>query len=208
MKKRTTIISAYILLFSAAFSQTRKDVDINFMLQGHIFVHSSIGDSTAYGGFGSSDNFPKIIARNDVFSGNGIFLKVDTAIIVTYGNRYNGYNLYLCNKSDTTLRLVACDSRIDVIAEVFYNGEWRPIEYLPASWCGNSYHRVFLKQNEYWEFIVPKFSGKIKAQLRYSLMIGPDQFIYSNEITTFINQGQMTKIEGHKPKGIMDPYND
>jgi hypothetical protein len=39
-------------------------------------------------------------------------------------------------------------------------------------------------------------------------MISKDKFIYSNEIETSINKGQLTKKEGHKPNGIMDPYND
>lgn len=94
------------------------------------------------------------------------------------------------------------------MAEVFYKGEWLPIEYLPSSGCGNSYHNVYLEENEYWVFKIPKFKGRIKTKLRYRLKIGKGEFIYSNEIPTSINKKQLTEKEGHKPSGIMDPYND
>jgi hypothetical protein len=204
----TLILSTFLLLFSLTYGQTKKDLKINFMLRGHIYAQSSIKDTAALGGFGGSDNLPKIISNNKIFSENGLFLKIDTTNIVTLNDKFNGYKFYIANKSDSIVKLVASDSRLYVIAEVLYKGEWKPIEYLPSSWCGNSYHDVFLKQNEYWEFIVPKFSGKIKTKIRYRLIIGKDKYIFSNEIDTSINKRQMTRKEVYKPNGMMDPYND
>jgi hypothetical protein len=208
MKKTGIIVTFFLLLCSIGYGQTKKDLKIDFMLRGHIYAQSSIEDSTALGGYGGSDNLPKLISDKNIFSENGLFLKIDTTKITTLNDKFNGYKLYIANKSDTIVKLDASDSRLYVIAEIIDKGEWKPIEYLPSSWCGNSYHDVFLKQNEYWEFIVPKFSGKIKTKLRYRLMVGKDKYIYSNEIVTSINKGQMTKKEEHKPNGIMDPYND
>jgi hypothetical protein len=121
---------------------------------------------------------------------------------------YNGYKLYIANVTDSIVRLDASDSRLSVIAEVFYQGDWRPIEYLPRTWCGNSYHSVYLKQNEYWEFHIPKFIGKLKTKLRYKLIIDKDHYLYSNEVQTSINKGQLDIKQGHEPNGIMDPYNE
>lgn len=208
MKIKIILLAIFSLLISIAFGQSKNDLNINFMLRGHIYAHSSIVDSTAIGGFGGSDNFPKLIDNTNEFSEKGLFLKIDTTKVVTIDKKFNGYKFYIGNKSDTIVELDASDSRLNVIAEVFYKGEWKPIEYLPSSWCGNSYHYVYLKQNEYWEFETPKFAGRIKTKLRYKLILGKDKFLYSNEIQARINKGQLKNKEGHKPSGIMDPYND
>ncbi len=208
MKKTTFLFATFLLLCSNIYGQTKKDLNIKFMLRGHIYAYSSVEDTTALGGYGGSDNLPKLMNKENSFPENGLFLKIDTTKITTLNDKFNGYKLYIGNKSDTIVKLDASDSRLYVIAEVFHKNEWKPIEYLPSSWCGNSYHEIYLKPNEFWEFIVPKFSGKIKTKLRYRLMIGKEKFIYSNEILTHINNAQMTKKEGHKPNGIMDPYND
>lgn len=197
-----------LLLCSTTFGQKKQDLNIGIMLRGHIYAKSSIEDTTALGGFGGSDNLPKKINENLVIGSSGLLIKIDTTQTTTINDKYNGYKLYIANKTDTIVRLEASDSRLSVIAEVFFQGEWKPIEYLPSSWCGNSYHDVYLKQDEYWEFDIPKFSGKIKTKLRYKLILGKDNYLYSNEILTSINKGQLKHKQGHKPKGIMDPYND
>jgi len=208
MKQITFTTAIFLLLCSTTFGQKKQDLNIDFMLRGHIYAKSSIIDTTALGGFGSSDNLPKKINENLTLASSGMLLKIDTTKTTTINDKYNGYKLYIANKTDTIVRLDASDSRLSVIAEVFYKGEWKPIEYLPSSWCGNSYHDVYLKQNEYWEFDIPKFTGKIKTKLRYKLILGKDKYLYSNEIQTSINIGQLENKEGHKPNGIMDPYND
>lgn len=208
MNKTILLFSTFLILCSNVYSQTKKDLNIDFMLRGNIYAKSSIEDSTALGGFGRSDNFPKKNNLENDFIESGLFLKIDTTKIQTINDKYNGYKLFIVNKSDSIVRLDASDSRLYVIAEVLYNNEWKPTEYIPSSWCGNSYHKVFLKENEYWEFIVPKFSGKIKTKLRYTLLISNGMVIYSNEILTSFNKSQLTQKQGHNPEGIMDPYND
>lgn len=190
------------------FGQKKQDLNIDLMLRGRLFAKSSILDSTALGGFGDSDNFPKEIKGNLALSASGLLLIIDTTQTISINDKYNGYKLYIANKADTIVHLEASDSRLSIIAEVFYQGEWKPIEYLPSSGCGNSFHDIYLKQNEYWEFDIPKFTGKIKTKLRYQLFLGKDKYLYSNEISTSINKGQLENKEGHKPNGIMDPYND
>ncbi|TDE17130.1 hypothetical protein [Dyadobacter psychrotolerans] len=199
---------ALIILNLSSFGQTKKDLNINYKLRGQIYAKSSIEDSTAAGGFGTSDNFAKQINDSLIFSETGIFLKIDTAKTITIADKFNAYNLYLGNKSDTILRLEASDSRLSVVAEAFYKNEWKPIEYLPSSWCGNSYHNIYIKTNQFWIFVIPKFTGKIKTKIRYRLAISKGHYIYSNEISTSINKGQLSAKQGHKSQGLMDPYID
>ncbi|MDI9312292.1 MAG: hypothetical protein QM535_18930 [Limnohabitans sp.] len=207
--KRTTFTTVIILLLSStSFGQKKQDLNVDFMLRGHLYAKSSIIDSTALGGFGDSKNLPKKINDSLAITNSGLSLIIDTTQTTTINDKYNGYKLYIANITDTIVQLEASDSRLSVIAEVFYEGEWKPIEYLPSSWCGNSYHNVYLKQNESWEFDIPKFTGKIKTKLRYKLILSKDTYLYSNEIFTSINKGQLENKEGHKPNGIMDPYND
>ncbi len=177
------------------------------MIRGQIYANTSIIDSTAAGGFRGSSNSPKSM-KSKFSIEKDLFLKIDTTKTITIAEKYNGYNFYIGNKSDSIIELGASDSRLSVIAEVYYNNKWKPIECLPSSWCGNSYHNVYLKPNEYWEFEIPKFSGKIETKIRYRLTIGNEKYIYSNEIMASFNKGQLKNKEGHNPNGIMDPYND
>ena len=93
-------------------------------------------------------------------------------------------------------------------------GKWKDIDYLPSSWCGNSYHVVSLEPGAYWKFVIPKFEGDIRTKLRIELQyidaLHPkeDKVIYSNIIDGTINPGQLWNKEKYYPQGIMDPYND
>ena len=194
-----------IAIADTAFAQNSQPLDIDYMLPGRIYAKSSIPDTTALGGFGGSDNAPKPIKQRFTDQ-DGLFLKVDTSQRTTLQQTIAAYHVYLGNKTDTLLALNASDSRLSIIAEVQYKGSWQPIEYLLDSWCGNSYHRVFLKPDEYWSFTVPQFTGSIPVQLRYRLDLGNDQYVYSNTIKARINKGQLSKKQEYTPNGIMDPY--
>ena len=208
MKKLELTFLSLTFLSLSVFGQKAEDLNVDFMLRGHIYAKSSIVDSTALGGFGGSNNSPKKYNDSLNFSKNGVFLKIDTTNTTIINEKYNGYKLLIVNKSDSILELDASDSRLNVIAEVLYRRKWQPIEYLPSSWCGNSYHNVYLNTNEYWVFDIPKFAGKINTKIRYRLKIGKDEYVYSNQISTSINKGQLKKKQEYEPKGLMDPYND
>jgi hypothetical protein len=207
--KHNILTFTFLIFCLTSFGQTMKDLNIDYKLRGQIYAKSSIEDTTAAGGFGSSDNLAKQIINDSlILSETGIFLKIDTTKIISIAYKFNAYNLYLGNKTDTTLKLEASDSRLYIVAEAFYKNEWKPIEYLPSSWCGNSYHNVYLKTYQFWNFVIPKFTGKIKTKIRYRLLISKEHYIYSNEINASINKGQLTEKQGHKSQGLMDPYID
>ena len=108
------------------------------------------------------------------------------------------------------------DSRPSLVMQAKIEGEeWRDIEYLPKSWCGNSYHTLTLPTNKAWVFVAPKYHGEIDAKLRFVLrdMVSkgikkPYEFedaIISNEFEGSINKEQFTIKQPYIPKGF-DPY--
>jgi hypothetical protein len=199
-----------VLLFSclSVYGQFTRDLNIKFMLRGHMYAASSESDSMAMGGFARSDNYPKKITDSSFNKETGLFLKIDVSKTCTIADKFNGYYFYVGNKTDSVVELRASDSRLSIVAEALVDSLWQPIEYLPRSFCGMSYHSVSLGQNEYWEFQIPKFKGKVKSKVRYKLRLSSGVYIYSNEIAASINRKQLIQKQGHVRKNIMDPYLD
>jgi hypothetical protein len=195
---------------SADSSHSLKKINISYMLRGYFYAASSIKDTLSLGGFGGSNNRPKIFDNSSRYAamGSSPVLTIDTVTDAVFSNNFEGYKMILANQSGKTIQFPASDSRLSMIAEVFIGEGWQPIEYLPLSWCGNSYHTLYLKDNEYWEFIIPRYYGKIKVKLRYKLKGMQNEVYYSNEIAAYINKKQLAEKQGHKPQGLMDPYND
>jgi hypothetical protein len=91
--------------------------------------------------------------------------------------------------------------------------KWQDIEYLPSSWCGNSYHTLALDPQHFWQFQMPVFKGSMPTRIRLKLKIkgkgeNKDNELYSNEIKASVNPAQFWRKEDYFPNGIMDPYND
>lgn len=81
--------------------------------------------------------------------------------------------MILANSTALPLQLKASDSRLSIIREALdEDGEWKPIEYLPKSWCGNSYHHVTLPSEHYWSFAAPVYAGPHRVQMRFVLDLG------------------------------------
>ena len=105
--------------------------------------------------------------------------------------------------------IAASDSRLNLVQEAMdTDGTWKEIEYLPSSWCGNSYHSVYLAPHHYWEFVAPKYSGPQRTKLRFKLTLSPDRVLYSTAYDGGIHPEQFTVKQGHNPTNIMDPYTD
>lgn len=206
----------FVLLNTFAFGQQAikplEDLNVNFMLRGYFYAGSKIEDKNAFGGFGRSDNYPKVISNMQAPQGFvSLIAKPDEETV--FGEKYKGMKLLLINATNKEVGFAASDSRLYIVQEALdRDGKWKPIEYLPSSWCGNSYHTVFLGANEYWEFSAARYTGEIKTKLRFRLdkQSGKtDQTpIYSNEFEGSINPKQFTIQQGHNPSGLMDPYNN
>lgn len=90
------------------------------------------------------------------------------------------------------------------------------IGYLPNSWCGNSDHTLFLAPGEQWSFVMPKYEGRRSTRprpvLRYNTgaQPRPEQSlkVYSATFPDGVNKGWFERKQGHRPQGIMDPYDE
>lgn len=190
-----------------------KDLDVDFMMRGYFYAGSKVLDQNAPGGFGTSDNFPKAIEPAMNVRRGEISLVAEPGEEVAFGEKYRGMKVLLVNATQEEVAFSASDSRLYIVQEALdRDGKWKPIEYLPASWCGNSYHRVFLGANQYWEFAAARYTGRFKTKLRFRLDERKSETetmtIYSNEFEGGVNPKQFTVKQGHKPTSIMDPYDN
>ncbi len=166
-------------------------------------------------------NYPRKIPSGwDSFP--GLKLWVDTTTKDTIFGHYKGYKVYLVNNAKDTAVLPVQDNRLYMKMQAKdRKGNWKPIMYLPSSWCGNSYYNVALPPGFFWDFTVPITTGALKTQIR--LKLNPDEHsntvrnrhiedkmdstaIYSNTFSARINPVQFFKKQPYQRKGIMDPY--
>lgn len=166
------------------------------------------GDSEAWeglGGHGRSSNRPGPIPEDERGKHEAVVLvaRLDRP---TDFRGTTGLTLLLINATGERQGFRASDSRLPIVQEALdRSGAWRPIEYLPSSWCGNSYHTVFLEPGEHWAFAAPRYEGPFATRLRFRLDRGETP-VYSQELEGSIHETQFTDKEGHTPTNVMDPY--
>lgn len=187
--------------------KSRVALNTKYMMSGGVYAKSSIIDSTALGGFAQSNYAAKSMENDSLLlEQKGAFVFIDTAALIAIGKKYVGYKLYIGNNLGRIVGFSASDSRLSLVAEVYYQNKWQPIEYLSSSWCGNSYHTVYLKNKEYWDFSIVKYEGQNKTKLRYKLST-EDGMVYSNEINASFNRSQLSrKKSSNGGNNIMNPY--
>lgn len=197
----------------------RTNLNIDFMNRGYFYAYSTPNEEDI-GGFGRSNNFPKEIPKKNNFAPKTISVGVRPDIGNKIFGKYKAATVFVANTSKNKIDFNAQDSRLYMKVQALnLNGKWKDIEYLPSSWCGNSYHTLTLEPNHYWTFLTPVYEGDFKTKLRIALKyIDPDKSeicwdnkettIYSNEYEGNINTGQFWRKEDYYPNGIMDPYND
>ncbi len=201
-------------------SEQLSNLNIDFMNRGYFHAYSK-SNKNDLGGFGSSDNFPKKISKSDKFHINSIGVIVRSDMKDTIFNTFNGITVFVVNTSKKKIDFKAQNSRLYMKVQAKDSkGKWQDIEYLPNSWCGNSYHTLTLEQNYFWTFLTPVYEGDFKTKLRIELKyIDPrdktekrwdkkEITIYSNEYEGSINPGQLWRKRAYYPRGIMDSYND
>ena len=190
-----------------------QDVNVDFMLRGYFYAGSKIVDKNAPGGFGTSDNFPRAIIPEMKVQEGRLSLVVLPDEEAVFAQKYRGLKVLVVNATSDPVGLAASDSRLNIVQEALdRDGQWKPIEYLPSSWCGNSHHTVYLGPQEYWDFNAARYTGRFKTKIRVTLnqRISNDQImvIHSNEYDGGVNPNQFKMQQGHKPNSIMDPYNN
>jgi hypothetical protein len=118
-----------------------------------------------------------------------------------------GMRVTLVNQTRDLLAFPASDSRLAIVQEAQDSaGTWKPIEYLPSSWCGNSHHRVFLAPNHFWTFPAPRYQGTILTKLRFAMVLADGSQLHSNVFDGSVNPEQFTVKQGHAATNVMDSY--
>ena len=183
-------------------------LNVDYKIRGYFYAGTSMIDTISPGGYYTAPNSPKIIPRFIRHYGvpKAFQIVVKTDETAPFTEKIAGFKVYVMNKSYEVVDLSAQDSRINMVRQVFYEGTWKDVEYLPSSWCGNSYHTVYSKPDSYWEFIAPCFEGDIEATFRFKLDVDGENTIYSNEFAGSFNIAQLTEEQGYTPQNIMDPY--
>ncbi|AFM03257.1 hypothetical protein Fleli_0798 [Bernardetia litoralis DSM 6794] len=192
--------------------------NIDYMNRGYFYANSEKTDGI--GGWGSSDNYSKEASDNIKIeksnSKDSILISIDTEKVVPFAGRYKGRYVYISNISNREIEFNAQDSRLYAKMQALNkDGEWQDIEYLPSSWCGNSYHTMTLKPNHSWSFLTPIYKGDFKTQLRIALIVkenfrdeSKSVILYSKPVLGSINLAQFWRKPNYSPGGIMDPYFD
>ncbi|MCE3283569.1 MAG: repeat-containing protein, partial [Chitinophagaceae bacterium] len=189
-------------------------LNIDEMNRGYCYASSPYREDLAgFGGWGGSGNRSHAGAINE--RSNELAVFIDTSAKSTWQNKFSGLTMYVSNASCDTAFFAAQDSRLYLNLQAKdKQGQWRDIEYLPSSWCGNSYHQLFLGPAEHWKFVIPEYEGEfatlIRAKLRYQKTRGDREevILFSNEIKGKINPGQFWNKSLYTPAGLMDPYLD
>lgn len=178
MKKH---ISAWVLLFLVASClQAAEPAHFKTMQPGCCFAGNEAPDPDALGGYGSSSNLPKRLGKDEKARMTDVYLEIAEETDVLFNQRYEGILLRLVNGAGKTATIAASDSRIGIVQEArTKDGVWQEIEFLPSSWCGNSFHHVYLEPRQFWEFLVPKYSGPLQTEIRFKLVLSPDKTVYS-----------------------------
>jgi len=182
----------------------------------------SLPDRKKSGGWAKSKNIPKPIENSFAdCTKNNLCLHVDEVCTDTIQQMIWGRRLYLQNYSSDSIQFSAQDSRLYISLQALNTEKlWVDVEYFPSSFCGNSYHTVWLNSGYYWSFHVPCYEGDIKTKMRYRVQyLNPkDQSrsywekevfeIFSNEFDGSVNPGQFWKKGIYRTQGFMDPYFD
>jgi hypothetical protein len=186
-------------------------LNLDFMRRGIYAVASApLRHYAGAGGWGQSDNRSKPIGTRR-FAAHTLEVQVaPQATPNTFGKRYHGYALTISNTTADTVVFDAQDSSLSLTIQA---QEWHDIEYSPSSWCGNSYHQVFLAPGQYWQLAVPAYAGEFRTQLRARLLHrrgrgtrSQQVLVYSNSFAGSVNPAQFWRPQGYSPQGIMDPY--
>lgn len=191
-------------------------LNIDYMNRGYFYASSPYREDLAHlGGWGGSGNNFREIKDGDAYKQNEFHILVSESDTARFVRNVTAHLLQVVNNTDKTMYFDAQDSRLYMkIQAKDAAGTWRDIEYLPSSWCGNSYHQVYLAPHSYWNFEIPIYEGTLKTKLRAVLQYKTkakqksDKVLYSHEFDGSVNPGQFWFKRTYYPAGLMDPYFD
>lgn len=123
-------------------------------------------------------------SETDSLSIRGFHLKTDYNTEIGY-KRYNEHDkdskvfpVYIVNESQTPKVLLAKDGWVFAIQEAKNRKDiWQPIEEDGLDGCGNGYWKLKIQPGEFAIFLMNKYKGEFKTQLRVKLRIGKCNYI-------------------------------
>ncbi len=181
-------------------------VSLPFMTRGYCNAGSQLKDTEAPGGFWQSGNAPQTVKTRS--NAHALFLLAQPGVVIPFAGR-PGMRVSLVNNTQDLLAFSASDSRLPITQEAQdIDGNWKPVEYLRSSDCGNSYHRVFLGPDQFWAFSAPRYKGTIPTKLRFAIVLEDGSELHSNAFDGSVNPDQFTVKQGHNATDLMDPYNE
>lgn len=208
------------VVWQGSLSKPKSNLNIDYLNRGHFYAYSK-PNKKDLGGYGRSSNYPSKISKENKFPAKSLSITVQPELTDTIPGGYNGITVYVANTRRKKIDFNAQDSRLYMVVEAKNTmGVWQEIEYLPSSWCGNSYHTVTLDAGYSWKFVTPIYEGDYHTSLRIKLdYIDPrdrsksrrsrkEITVYSNEFDGNVNPGQFWRRPEYYPSGIMDPYNN
>ncbi len=196
-----------------------KSRNIDYMERGHFRAYAK-PNKEDLGGFATSRNYPKRVKRGDKFPPGQLAVIVAADETDTIGEFEKARKVYVVNTTKETKMFEAQDSRLTMKVQARNaEGLWQDIEYLPNSWCGNSYHTLTLKPGNFWEFRTAVYEGGYTTKFRIALTHLDranikrggkikELTVYSNEYEGGINPAQFWNKRTYTPQGIMDPYKE
>ncbi len=202
------------LLASGQETSKLNKVDIDYMMRGYFYA-SSKGPSelNGLGGWGGSSNGAR--SFTPPAGGSGLRILVDTTAVVAVDGKFRGQRVVVRNNGPDTLYFPAQDSRLYMKTQALRADSFADIEYLPSSWCGNSYHTLFLAPGEQWEFIMPRYEGARTTRSRIELTYNTTsderkkaRVAYSHTFPIGVNEEQFSNKVEYCRGGLMDPYED
>jgi hypothetical protein len=200
-------------------------MNIDYMNRGYFYAKQN---NTGHGNSRYAAN-QTTQSEDKTFLPDAVSVSVDADSPVSFHGIAAGMTVYLANNTKDTVWFNAQDSRLYMNMQAKdADGNWRDIEYLPSSWCGNSYHSLSLAPSAYWTLLAPRYDGSMPTKLRIQVRIvapadvtaidtrredrtyhGRRQLtIFSNEFDGRINLAQFWRKPDYYPSGIMDPYNE
>jgi WG repeat protein len=194
------------------------DLDIDFMMRGYFYAYSTPDDGRTGHPINMDEN-PVQIPLYQV-PDNVLSVIIAPSINDSFAGLFTGHPIYVMNTTKDTVQFNTQDNLLYMKMQALDGkGVWKDIDYLPSSWCGNSYYQVPLAPAAYWKFVIPAFKGEIATKLRVELTyVNKNQSakrsqdkgitIYSNIIDGFINPAQFWNKRHYQVQGLMDPYLD
>ncbi len=195
----------------------KTSLNIDYMNRGYFMASSPRDeDMDGLGGWGTYDNmYSSLVLQRADYEKGKFQVIIDTGKSSMWFNYSRGLQVYIINDSKTKMLFPAENSRLNMIIQAKNNdGEWKDVEYLPHSWCGNSYHTLYLPSQKFWSLTMPVYEGSTRTLLRAKLSYKEspaqekEQYIYSNEISGSVNPAQFWRKREYFPQGIMDSYNE